>query len=388
MDRIDDFLQQRKAEGLLRTLKPADWRRNGVICFKGVELIDFSSNDYLGLADHPQLKQAAKDALDKFGTGVGASRLLSGDLKLHHRLEEATARFEGKEAALVFNSGYQANVGMISSLCSNVDAVFADRLAHASILDGVSLSGAKLFRFAHNDAGHLESLLKKGQGNFDNKLIVTESVFSMDGDRPPLKDLVDSKERYGCRLLVDEAHATGIFGPDGAGVVSEEGLTAQVELIMGTFSKALGSFGGYVAASRKIIDYLINTSRSFIYSTALPASVIACNLAAIEVVKAEGFRRTALLENAAYLRSSLTDRGLEIKGDSQIVPLMVGDAASAVEMSERLQKEGFWVMPIRPPTVPPKQARLRFSLNFGHKRTDLQRLVEHIGEAMRVRICR
>jgi 8-amino-7-oxononanoate synthase len=384
MDRLDDFLQQREVEGLLRTLKPADWRRNGVICHKGVELVDCSSNDYLGLADHPKLKQAAKEALDKFGTSAGASRLLSGDLQIHHELEEATARFKGKEAALVFNSGYQANAGIISSLCSSVDAVFADRFAHASILDGISLSGAKLFRFAHNDAEHLKSLLKKAMGNFDNRLIVTESVFSMDGDRAPLKELVELKEMYGCQMLVDEAHATGIFGRDGAGVVSEEGLSQRVELIMGTFSKALGSFGGYVAASRKMRDYLINTSRSFIYSTALPPAVIGANVAAIEVVKAEGFRRTALLERAAFLRNALAGKGFEVRGDSQIVPLIVGDAGGAIEMSERLQKQGFWVLPIRPPTVGPNQARLRFSLNFGHSRADLERLVEHTGEGVRV----
>ncbi len=377
-------MQQREADGLLRELRPADWRRNAVISRDGVELADFSSNDYLGLADHPKLIQAAKAALDEFGVSAGASRLLSGDLRIHHELEEATARFKGKEAAIVFNSGYQANIGIISALCSDSDAVFADRLAHASILDGVTLSGAKLFRYAHNDAAHLESLLKKTHGSFTGKLIVTESVFSMDGDRPPLKELVELKEQYGCRMLVDEAHATGIFGPGGAGIVSEEALTDRIELIMGTFSKALGSFGGYVAASRRMAEYLINTARSFIYSTALPPPVIAANLAALQVVKTESFRRTTLLENAAFLRESLAAKGLDVKGSSQIVPVIVGDAGPAVEMSKRLQEEGFWVLAIRPPTVPPKQARLRFSLNFGHKRLDLERLVDVIREAQRV----
>ena len=384
MDKLKDILRQRETDGLLRTLKPADWRRDGVICRDGAQFVDFSSNDYLGLADHPKLRQAAKDALDEFGTGAAASRLLSGDLRITHLLEQATARFKGKEAALVFNSGYHANVGIISALCSNADAVFADRLAHASILDGVALSGAKLFRFAHNNTEHLESLLKKTPGDFSAKLIVTESVFSMDGDSPPLKQLVELKEKYGCRMLVDEAHATGIFGHDGSGLIAQDGLVDHVELVMGTFSKALGSFGGYVAASRSIIDYLINTARSFIYSTALPPAVIAANLAALEVVKTESFRRTALLESAAFLRNALAAKGLEVKGNSQIMPLVVGDAKAAIEMSRRLQEEGFWVLPVRPPTVPPNQARLRFSLNFGHKHCDLQRLIDQIQEAVRV----
>jgi len=378
MDAIVQFLAQRQSDGLLRVLRPTDLRRDGKIHQDGRVLFDFSSNDYLGLSGHCELKKAAKRAVEEFGTSSSASRLLSGDLKIHHELEEKTALFKGKESALVFNTGYQANVGIISALCETGDAVFCDRLSHASILDGILLSSARLFRFRHNDIGHLESLLEKSAGKFRNRLIVTESVFSMDGDRAPLKEMVGLKERYGCEIMVDEAHATGIFAKDGSGVVAEEGLTERVDLIMGTFSKALGSFGAYIACSKKIKEYLINTCRSFIYSTALPPCVIAADIAALEIVGKEPFRREALLENAAYFRGELERKGFEIKSQSQIVPLIVGGAEKAASMSERLMEKGYWALPIRPPTVPEGQSRLRFSLTCHHNKEVLQGLIEEI----------
>ena len=384
MDRIEKLLLERKGKGLLRVLSPADSRSSGRIYRRRSELIDFSSNDYLGLADHPELKKASKKAIETLGTSSSASRLLSGDLAIHHELEEKTALFKGKESALVFNSGYQANVGIISALYKAGDAVFCDRLSHASILDGISLSGARLFRFLHNDAGHLESLLKKTAGKFKNSLIVTESIFSMDGDKPPLKEIVSLKEKYGCKIMADEAHATGIFGTDGSGVVAEQGLTDRVDLIMGTFSKALGSFGAYIAGSGKMIEYLINTCRSFIYSTALPPSVIAANIAALEIVAKEPFRRETLLENAAYFRSELKAKGFEVKGQSQIVPLILGDTQRAVALSKSLEEKGYEVLPIRPPTVPLGQSRLRFSLTCHHSKETLQELIEQISKAVYV----
>jgi 8-amino-7-oxononanoate synthase len=305
VERIGEFLKERQREGLLRRLRPAASRKAGRISFGDKEYIDLSSNDYLGLSNHPALKEAAKEAVEEYGSGSSASRLLSGDLEIYHRLEEEIAAFKGKARALVFNSGYQANVGIISALSKNETAVFSDRLNHASIIDGIRLSGAKLFRFRHNEMGHLEELLEKERPKFKDALIITETVFSMEGDRAPLKDIAGLKERYGCRLMVDEAHATGIFGPDGSGLVAEEGLADKVDIIMGTFGKALGSFGAYAAASGDIIDYLINTSRAFIYSTALPPSVIAANRAAMKAVRNEPERREALLSNAAHLRDEL-----------------------------------------------------------------------------------
>ncbi|MBN1392519.1 MAG: 8-amino-7-oxononanoate synthase [Sedimentisphaerales bacterium] len=382
MDRIEDFLAQRKTDGLLRVLKPADLRKDGKIHYNGAELFDFSSNDYLALSNHPKLKEASKRAVDSLGVSASASRLLSGDLKIHHQLEERVAEFKGKESALVFNTGYQANVGIISALHDKGDAVCCDRLSHASIIDAVRQSGAKLFRFNHNDLDHLESLLKKESNKFKNRLIVTETVFSMDGDKPPLKELVDIKDRYDCTFLVDEAHATGIFGPNGAGVVEEQGLSDRIELIMGTFSKALGSFGAYLACSEKIKQYLVNACRSFIYSTALPPPVIAANIEAINIVKDEPVRRQTLLANADYFRSRLLEEGFDVIGSSQIVPLIVADTGRAVRLSNNLQQHGFLVLPIRPPTVPQGQARLRFSLTYHHSKQLLEKLADCIVEAM------
>lgn len=382
MDKIENFLAQRTESGLLRVLRPAELRKGGKIYHEGAEYFDFSSNDYLGLSGHPKLKKASKKTIASLGTSSSASRLLSGDLTIHHQLEDQVAKFKGKESALVFNSGYQANVGIISCLCGRGDAVFCDKLSHASIIDGVQQSGAKLFRFRHNDLDHLNSLLNKEAHNFESCLIVTETIFSMDGDRSPLKKLVKIKNKYNCMLMVDEAHATGVFGPNGAGLVQEQGLCDQIELIMGTFSKALGSFGAYVACSKKIKEYLINSCRSFIYSTALPPAIIAANIEALNIVKAEPFRRTTLLDNADYFRKKLKENGFDVKGSSQIIPLIVGDSKKTAKLSSELQTCGYWVLPIRPPTVPQGQARLRFSLTYDHSRDVLERLVSEIVEIM------
>lgn len=378
MAEIEKLLSNIERDGLLRVLQPISCRRQTRVFCGNKEYIDFSSNDYLGLSGHPELIEEAKKTLDKFGAASCASRLMSGDLELHHQLEEAIARFKSKEAALVFNSGYQANIGIISSLYKKGDCIFSDRLNHASIVDGIILSQARLFRFRHNDTSNLESLLKKERRKFANALIITESVFSMDGDRAPLKELAALKEKYNCAFFVDEAHATGIFGRDGAGLVQEEGLEKRVDFIMGTFSKALAGFGAYLAASRKTIDYLVNTSRSFIYSTALPPSVIAGNLKSIELVKQEPFRRQRLLESAAYFLSALKDKGFQIKGSSQIVPLVIGDNVKAVESAQKLKEKGYWVLPVRPPSVPPNEARLRFSLNYYHDKIILGKLINDI----------
>lgn len=366
---IGGFLKERQDRNLLRVLRPIDKR-----------YIDFSSNDYLGLSGHPKIKDASREALDRFGAGSCASRLLSGDLEIHHRLEEEVAVFKEKEKALVFNSGYQANVGIISALCSKGDVIFADRQIHASIIDGMLLSGARFFRFNHNDAEGLEAILKRQRDKYKEALIITETIFSMDGDRPPLKDITRLKERYGCALMADEAHATGIFGKRGSGVAEEEGLSGKIDLIMGTFGKALGSFGAYAAASTEIIDYLINTCRSFIYSTALPPAVIAANLAALDLIREEPERRRALLENAEYFRGELKGLGFEIRGSSQIVPLVIGDNERTVRLSEALGEKDYWVLPIREPTVPAGEARLRFSLTCNHSKNVLKKLIDDIAQ--------
>ena len=377
---IEEFLAKREEEGLLRHLEPVSDRKGGRIRIGAREFMDFSSNDYLGLSGHPRLIEAARRALDRFGASSSASRLLSGDLEIHHQLEERVARFKNKDSALIFNSGYQANVGIISSLYGEGDLILSDRLNHASIIDGILLSGARSFRFRHNDPCHLEDILRKERGRYKKALIVTESLFSMDGDRTDLSALADLKERYGCEIMVDEAHATGIYGMNGSGVVEEEGLSDRIDLIMGTFSKALGSFGAYLAAPKGVIDYLINTCRSFIYSTSLPPSVIAADIASLDLVKEEPERRKTLLDNAAYFRDALREKGFTVKGSSQIVPLVVGDNFKVQEIARSLQDRGYWVLPIRPPTVPQGEARLRFSITYNHDRDILKRLIDDIEE--------
>jgi len=375
MAEIKELLEKRQAQGLLRKLSPVELRGQGKVWIKEKPLVDFCSNDYLGLSEHSGLKAAAIKAISEYGSSSSASRLASGDLVLHHQLEAKIASWKNKPAALVFNSGYQANTGIIPALYSSGDVIFLDRLAHASMVDGVMLSQAKLFRFQHNDPTHLEGLLKKQRGNFKQALIATESIFSMDGDRAPLKELVELKEKYDCRIFLDEAHATGLFGKTGSGLAQELAVEEKIDLLMGTFSKALGSFGAYLAADKDVVDYLVNTCRSFIYSTGLPAPVIAANLAAIEIVKHEPQRRQKVLLNAEYLRKGLKEKGFTVKGESQIVPLISEDNLLTLKLRDKLKKAGFWVLAVRPPTVPPGQARLRFSLNYWHSRQILDNVI-------------
>lgn len=378
MDKLARFLEERERQHLLRVLAPLEQRFPARAVRDGVELIDFSSNDYLGLSHHPKVVQAAQDALDNYGMGAGASRLMSGDLAIHHELEETVAEFKGKEAALVFNSGYQANIGIIPALADRHSVIFADQLCHASMLDGALLSRAKLIRFRHNDLVHLEELLRKRRAEFSDALLLTETVFSMDGDLAPLKGLVELKTRYRCLLMVDEAHATGIFGPQGRGRVSDEGLTGEVDLIMGTFSKALGGFGAYLAASSTVVQYLINSARSFIYSTALPPAVIAANLAAVRWCLEQERPGQQLLTLAARFRQALQGKGWQVGGESQIVPVMVGESEPTALLAKELQRHGFLVLPIRPPTVPEGQARLRFSLCSAHTDEQLDQVMQAI----------
>lgn len=376
MDWIDGFLEERRREFLLRKLRSMERGGPGRVIMDGQEFIDFSSNDYLGLAHHPYLLEEGQRMAERLGMSSSASRLMGGDLIIHHQLEEAIASFKGKESTLVFGSGYLANIGVIPSLSGKGDVIFSDRLNHASIMDGILLSGAKFFRFKHNDLDHLENLLRKHRQDFNRALVAIETIYSMDGDRPPLREIVELKERYGAMLMVDEAHATGIFGKTGAGVIEEEGLIDSVDVIMGTFGKALGSYGAYVVASKKMITYLVNTARSFIYSTALPPSVIGANFAAIELVKREPHRRMTLLENARYFKDLLEGEGMDPKGSSHIVPVVIGENESTLDVARILQGKSIFALPIRPPTVPRGEARVRFSLTYHHSKEMLKKVVE------------
>lgn len=355
-------LAQLEATGLRRRL--AAWpATGGRLPGPGRPLLNFSSNDYLGLARHPRVVEAACAALRRFGAGATASRLVCGNLDLHEELERRLADLKRCPSALVFASGYAANVGLLSALAGRGDTVLADRLAHASLLDGARLSGARLRRFRHNDPDHLEALLKEaGAGR---RWIVTESVFSMDGDLAPLGDVWRLAQEHDAALIVDEAHATGIYGPGGAGRTAELSSPAENLIAMGTLSKALGAQGGFVAGSVRLREWLIQSARSLIYSTGLTPAAAGGAIGALDALAAEPGLGASLRRRSAAFRRALRAGGVDAPaGDSPIIPLIVGDARQAIELSRRLAEAGILAVAIRPPTVPPGTARLRFSLSL------------------------
>jgi 8-amino-7-oxononanoate synthase len=370
-DFIEKELQTLKNLSLYRRLRSVDGEQGPTLRVDGREVINFSSNNYLGLANHPALREAAKIAIDRYGCGSGASRLISGNMTLHEELEAKLAELKRTEAALVFNSGFQANVGIISTLIGHGDAVFSDALNHASIIDGCRLSRAQTYVYGHADLQQLEDSLKQASA-CRRKLIVTETLFSMDGDEAPLKEMVDLAEKYDAMLMADEAHATGVYGPDGAGIVAKLGLGDRVLVQMGTLGKALGAFGAYVAGSAGLREVIINRCRSFIFTTSLPPAVMAMGIAALDVVKKEPERRLALSNNCARLNAGLEALGYSIgKGRSQIIPLMVGDADECMRLSEQLLRRGIFAQGIRPPTVPAGTSRLRITVMATHRSEQL-----------------
>ncbi|MBI4792242.1 MAG: 8-amino-7-oxononanoate synthase [Deltaproteobacteria bacterium] len=380
-----DRLAALKQKNELRQLTPVKRLASGQLLMQdhaGRPLLDFSSNDYLALSGHAELIEQSRRFLDKAGCGAGAARLMSGDLAMYHLLEAETAQLKGREAALLFGSGYMANCGVIPALMGRHDVIFADRLNHASIYDGCSLSNAKIVRFRHNDMNHLEELLRRQRGKA-GALIVVESLYSMDGDRCPLRDIVALKEKYNCLLMVDEAHATGLFGRRGGGIIEEEGVTDRVDIAMGTFGKALGSYGAYVAADRPMIDLLINRARTFIYSTGLPPAVIGASLAAIRIVRQQPELRHDLFARVDFFKAALRDNGLTDLGPSQIVPILIGDSGRAVRIAQLLRDQGVYATAVRPPTVPRGTARLRFSITRHLGREELAHTATLISAALR-----
>jgi 8-amino-7-oxononanoate synthase len=379
MDELAKELAALEARSLRRRLKRVDEvLPGGKVRVAGDVLLNLSSNDYLGLSRDPRLIEAAQAAAARWGAGAGASRLVVGHLALHEAVEAKLADFKGTDAAVIFPTGYMANVGTIAALVGPGDVIFSDRLNHASIYDGIKLSGAVLQRFPHRDLNRLEQLLREG-GAARRRLIVTDSVFSVDGDLAPLADLVALKARYGAWLMVDEAHATGVLGAKGGGLAEALGLTREVDIHMGTFSKALGSQGGFVAGDRRLVDYLHNRARSFIYSTALAPPVLGAIHQALDIVAQEPERRLFLLGESEVFRRSLLAVGLDILGsETQIVPVLVGANARTLEFAARLMDQGLMAVALRPPTVPPGRARVRFSLSAAHAEDDLARAREII----------
>jgi 8-amino-7-oxononanoate synthase len=379
-------LHQRLAElessGLRRRLRLIEGPQGPQVTLDGQSVLLLCSNNYLGLANHPRLREAAAKAALALGASAGASRLISGTMSIHAELESRLAEFKGSEAALLFGSGYLANTGTIAALARRGEIVFSDELNHASIIDGCRLAGAGTFVYRHADTGHLEWGLQRARGKA--ALIVTDGVFSMDGDLAPLAELAILARRHRCRLMVDEAHATGCLGPGGRGSVAAASLTEEVDVIVGTLGKALGGYGAYVCGSRELADFLVNSARPFIFSTAPPPPVVAAASAALEVLVEHPDRVERLRSNAAALRADLRAEGLEpIGSDTQIVPVIVGGADDAMAVCERLLAAGVFAQAIRPPTVAPGTCRLRLTAMATHRVDDLRRAARLIGAAIR-----
>ncbi|MEO6872382.1 MAG: 8-amino-7-oxononanoate synthase [Chthoniobacterales bacterium] len=383
-DLFQEQLQALRSHSLHRKLREIGSAQGPEIEIVGRHLVNFSSNDYLGLANDPLLKKAAIDAIEKFGVGAGASRLVSGTQSPHVALEAALAKWKRAPVALAFSSGYAAAVGVLPAIASKQDVIILDKLSHASLIDGARLSGATVRVFPHNHLGKLESHLEWAQRELPEarRVVVTESVFSMDGDQAPLRELIELKKRFGAVLLLDEAHAIGVVGPNGRGLAAELGLDGEVDVQLGTLSKALGVSGGYVCGSRTLIDWLINRARSFVFSTAPPPALAAAATAAIEfLATSDGeLRRLALWQRIVRLRQELpVSRETAGPATSAIIPWMVGDEQRALDLALSLRQAGLLVPAIRYPTVARGAARLRITLSASH--TDAQ--IAQLGEALR-----
>jgi 8-amino-7-oxononanoate synthase len=379
-DRLDDI----RDRGLYRRMRCVSGPQGPRVLLDGKPVLLLCSNNYLGLADHPRVREAAAEAAMRYGAGSGASRLISGNMTIHRRLEEQLAHFKRAEATLLFGSGYLANAGVVSTLAGEGDVVFSDALNHASIIDGCRLSRAETFVYEHCDTDHLEWGLRQAQGR--GSLIVTDGVFSMDGDVAPLERIVELAQRYDARVMVDEAHGTGAIGPDGRGAVAAAGLDDEVDVIVGTLGKALGSYGAYVCCDAQIAKYLVNTARTLIFSTALPPPAVAAAMAALELLREQPRRVEKLQRNAAVLRESLAAHGLPVPSDpTHIVPIIVGDADEAVRASERALEKGIFAQAIRPPTVPDGSSRLRLAVMASHTRSELRDAAHVLAKCVTVR---
>ncbi len=384
---FSDYLNQELAAigdaGLRRELRRIDSGQGARVELVGRELLNFSSNDYLGLATHPALKTAAAKAVEEFGAGTGAARLLSGSMRPHHELEESLAEFKGTEAALSFATGYAA-AGVVPAVVGEGDVVILDRLAHACLVDAAHLSKAKLRVFKHNDMEDLSRILQWADPQEGQTLIITESVFSMDGDCAPLSCLVELKEKHKAWLLVDEAHATGLYGEKRRGMVEKFGLDDHVEIQMGTMGKAIGSAGGYICGSRALIDLMVHRLRPFMFSTAPVPAQVAAARAGIELVQSDdGLERCAKLWGlAGRLTDGLIRRGWELPAvTGAILPIKIGEEKATVAVSKRLLEAGILVPAIRYPTVARDKARLRLTVSAAHEPEDIDQLLEALGDA-------
>ncbi|RAI14643.1 MAG: 8-amino-7-oxononanoate synthase [Candidatus Melainabacteria bacterium] len=372
----DDYkriLEELKSHSHFRNLKNFEKKDEKYIYYKGKKLLNLSSNNYLNIADNQAITQEFLDNVgNRYSFGSASARLLTGTLPVYQELEELLSSLYGKESVLLYNSGYHANVGISSALNQKGDVVFSDKLNHASIIDGMRLSEGKFFRFPHNDMHALEKLLERERKNFNNAFIITESVFSMDGDIEDLKKIVELKKKYNCIMIIDEAHAFGVFGEKGLGVAEELGIIDDVDLLVGTFGKAIGSMGAFVTGSKTMIDFLINKSRSFIFSTALPPINIAFSKWIIETQ----------ISKTAQKRKNMLNLAKKFGSQSHIIPVVIGENKDTVDLCEVLFHNGYFTLPIRPPTVPVGTSRLRLSLTADIREEELQTLKEKIDEVL------
>ena len=382
MIEIEARLEELTEMGLRRRTRLVSGPQGPHVVIDGKPVLLLCSNNYLGLADHPRVRQAAGEAAMRWGVGAGSSRLVSGTMTVHRRLEDRLAAFKGRESALLFGSGYLANTGVISALARPGDVVFSDELNHASIIDGCRLSRAEVFVYDHGDVEHLAWGIEQAEGR--GALIVTDSVFSMDGDIAPLEEIVELSARHSVRLLVDEAHATGAVGPGGRGALAQLGLEEHVDVMVGTLGKALGSYGAFVACDRTMARYLMNAARTFIFSTALPPPAVAGALAALDLIEQRPRLVDRLQANAAILRDELARQGFAGEGSlTQIVPVIIGDAHLALRICDEALSRGVFAQAIRPPTVPPATSRLRLAVMASHREPELRGAARTLAAAVR-----
>ncbi len=386
MDELSTRLEDLKDQGLYRRLRLVSGPQGPRVVLDGTPVLLLCSNNYLGLSDHPRIREAAADAAMRWGVGAGASRLVSGSMTIHRRLEERIASFKGTESSILFGSGYLANLGVLQALGEESSLICSDELNHASIVDGCRAASAPVFVYRHGDLEHLEWGLRTQvpSGSSGKPLIVTDSVFSMDGDVAPLAGIAELAHRYGARTVVDEAHGTGCVGPGGRGAVAAAGLEREIDVIIGTLGKALGAYGAFAAGSLSLTRYLVNRSRPLIFSTAPAPPVIAGALAALDLLEASPERVERLQQNAATLHMALQDEGMTLQGPpSHILPILVGDATTAMELCERLLERRVFAQAIRPPTVPEGTSRLRITVSASHTPQELRRAAQAIAEVSR-----
>jgi glycine C-acetyltransferase/8-amino-7-oxononanoate synthase len=380
MTEIGARLAELEELGLYRRTRLVSGPQGPNVVLDGQRVLLLCSNNYLGLADHPKVQEAAAGAALRWGVGAGSSRLVSGTMTVHGRLEKRLAAFKGTQTALLFGSGYLANLGVVGALSRAGEVVFSDELNHASIIDGCRLSRAETFIYGHNDVEHLAWGLEQAQGR--GSLIVTESVFSMDGDVAPLQEIAALARRHDVRVVVDEAHGTGCLGPGGRGAVAAAQLDRAIDVVIGTLGKALGSYGAYVACDEEVAALLTNSARSFIFSTAPPPPAVAGALAALDVLEEQPRRVERLQANAAVLRAELAREGFDVAGSStQIIPLILGDASTAMRVCEAALERGVFAQAIRPPTVPDGSSRLRLAVMATHTKDELRAAARVLGRA-------